>query len=268
MSDSERFFRDLVAVFSPGSTEGASVELSAWRSPVKVILAMDLGTTGNRVIAFSDEGRPVAQAYREFPQIYPRPGWVEHDPEDIWRSVVDALAGALAHAKIDAASIAAIGITNQRETTVVWNPENGRPWCNAIVWQDTRTDRLMRELEAAGHADRIRAISGPLKVYALDGRRLRPRQQEAGTNRLLHQAGELGGRDAPEDPGGGVDPLGVGGADLRRLRAGVLDQSMTAAVGPVLIAPLQSPERASELRSLISELSKFSKRARKHPIAR
>ena len=114
---------------------------------MKVILAVDLGTTGNRVIAFSKRGTPVASSYYEFPQLFPRPGWVEHDPAAIWSTTRQALKDVLA--KVGEANVAAIGITNQRETTILWDTETGRPVYNAIVWQDRRTrplcERLMPE---------------------------------------------------------------------------------------------------------------------------
>ena len=133
--------------------------------------AIDQGTTSTRFMIFNGEGLPVASRQLEHAQILPRPGWVEHDPLEIVERTSTVVRGALASANLQACDLAAIGITNQRETTVVWNPENGRPWCNAIVWQDTRTDQLMRELEAAGHADRIRAVSGlPPATYFSAGK--------------------------------------------------------------------------------------------------
>jgi len=133
--------------------------------------AIDQGTTSTRFMVFNGEGMPIASRQLEHAQILPRPGWVEHDPLEIVERTATVVRGALASARIEASDLAAIGITNQRETTVVWNPENGRPWCNAIVWQDTRTDRLMRKLEAAGQGDRVRAISGlPLATYFSAGK--------------------------------------------------------------------------------------------------
>jgi glycerol kinase len=122
--------------------------------------AIDQGTTSTRFMVFDGGGNPVASRQHEHEQILPRPGWVEHDPLEIVERTSTVVRGALASAKLDASDLVAIGITNQRETTVVWDPETGRPWCNAIVWQDTRTDRLMAELEAAGHTDRIREVTG------------------------------------------------------------------------------------------------------------
>ncbi len=115
----------------------------------KYILALDQGTTSSRAIIFDHMGQPLASARKEFTQIFPQPGWVEHDPEEIWSSQAGVAAEAMARAGIDSSRIAAIGITNQRETAVVWERKSGRPICNAIVWQDRRTsgfcDRLRRE---------------------------------------------------------------------------------------------------------------------------
>src|SRR5262245_20353561 len=101
--------------------------------PARHVLAIDQGTTSTRAIVFDDAARPVATAQRELAQIYPAPGWVEHDPEEIWRATVAVCRGALAQAKLEASAIAGIGITNQRETTIVWDRESGQPVHNAIV---------------------------------------------------------------------------------------------------------------------------------------
>jgi glycerol kinase len=122
--------------------------------------AIDQGTTSTRFMIFDRDGTPVASRQLEHEQILPRPGWVEHDPIEIAERTDTVIRRTLADSRIDPASLVAIGITNQRETTVVWDPKTGRPWCNAIVWQDTRTDRLMSELEADGHAQLIRERSG------------------------------------------------------------------------------------------------------------
>src|SRR5438105_8274229 len=103
------------------------------------ILAIDQGTTSTRVVVFDDAGRVVGSAARELKQYYPQPGWVEHDPEEIWASVRELLPQAVAAAKIDAQEIAGVGITNQRETVVVWERATGKPLARAIVWQDRRT---------------------------------------------------------------------------------------------------------------------------------
>jgi glycerol kinase len=105
----------------------------------RYLLALDQGTSSSRSIVFDAHGRIAAMAQREFKQIYPQPGWVEHDPREIWASQLATARDALAQAGIGAGDIAAIGITNQRETTVVWNRATGEPIANAIVWQDRRT---------------------------------------------------------------------------------------------------------------------------------
>ncbi|WP_020699470.1 glycerol kinase GlpK [Reyranella massiliensis] len=115
------------------------------------ILAIDQGTTSTRAIVFDATGHPVASAQKELPQIFPRPGWVEHDPEEIWSATVEVCRGALAKAKLDASALAGIGITNQRETTVVWDRATGKPVHNAIVWQDRRTAERCQALKQAGH---------------------------------------------------------------------------------------------------------------------
>ncbi len=115
------------------------------------ILAIDQGTTSTRAIVFDASGHPVASAQKELPQIFPRPGWVEHDPEEIWSATVEVCRGALAKARLDASALAGIGITNQRETTVVWDRATGKPVHNAIVWQDRRTAEHCQALKQAGH---------------------------------------------------------------------------------------------------------------------
>jgi glycerol kinase len=114
------------------------------------VLAIDQGTTSTRSIVFSDAFQILGLAQEEFPQHYPRSGWVEHDPEDLWRTTVETARGALAAAGVDASQIAAIGITNQRETTLVWEKATGRPIHNAIVWQDRRTTAICERLTADG----------------------------------------------------------------------------------------------------------------------
>ena len=103
------------------------------------ILALDQGTTSSRAIVFDALGQAVSVAQREFPQIYPRPGWVEHDPDAIWKTQLNTARRALRLAKLSAGDVAAIGITNQRETTLIWDRATGKPIANAIVWQDRRT---------------------------------------------------------------------------------------------------------------------------------
>src|SRR6195256_4777427 len=126
----------------------------------RYILAIDQGTTSTRAIVFDASGRPVASAQKELPQIFPKPGWVEHDPEQIWSATVEVCRAALARAKLDATALAGIGITNQRETTVVWDRSTGKPIHNAIVWQDRRTAQRCDELRRAGHEDEVTAKTG------------------------------------------------------------------------------------------------------------
>ena len=116
--------------------------------PAQYLLALDQGTTSTRAILFDRDGVSRASAQEELPQIYPQPGWVEHDPEEIWRATQSVLKGALANAKAGPADVAAIGITNQRETTVLWERSSGRPIHNAIVWQDRRTAEWCRRMAA------------------------------------------------------------------------------------------------------------------------
>ncbi|MBA3342947.1 MAG: glycerol kinase GlpK [Gemmatimonadaceae bacterium] len=115
---------------------------------MKHILALDQGTTSSRAILFDRAGGIVAVAQKEFPQIFPKPGWVEHDPRDIWSTQAGVAAEVLQRADVTAADVAAIGITNQRETAVVWNRATGQPICNAIVWQDRRTASICDRLKA------------------------------------------------------------------------------------------------------------------------
>ena len=124
------------------------------------ILALDQGTSSSRAILFDHAGAIVAQAGFEFPQIYPQPGWVSHDPEAIWASQIDAAKKALAESGVSIDDIAAIGITNQRETTFVWDRATGRPINDAIVWQCRRTAAICEELRARGLEDEVRARTG------------------------------------------------------------------------------------------------------------
>ncbi len=126
------------------------------------VLAIDQGTTSSRAILFDETHVPVATAQKEFDQHFPQSGWVEHDPEDIWETTLSMCREAIAKAGATAGEIAAIGITNQRETTVVWDRENGRPLHRAIVWQDRRTADACAELKNAGHEPKVAARTGLL----------------------------------------------------------------------------------------------------------
>ena len=128
--------------------------------------AIDQGTTSTRFIVFDRSGRVIADAQKEHKQIYPRPGWVEHDPEEIWRNTQDVIAHAIEQGSLAPSELAAIGITNQRETTVVWNRRTGKPVTNAIVWQDMRVADEVEELSRAGGQDRFRPQTElPLSTY-------------------------------------------------------------------------------------------------------
>ncbi|MGA5703697.1 glycerol kinase GlpK [Peterkaempfera bronchialis] len=133
--------------------------------------AVDQGTTSSRFMIFDHDGNEVAKHQLEHTQILPRPGWVEHDPVEIWERTNVAIQNAVRSAGISPADLDAIGITNQRETTVVWDPRTGQPYCNAIVWQDTRTDRIAATLERDGHGDLIRRRAGlPPATYFSGGK--------------------------------------------------------------------------------------------------
>jgi len=137
------------------------------------VLALDQGTTSSRAIVFDRTGAIRAVAQREFAQIYPQPGWVEHDATEIWATQYGVLAEVLAKARIAAGDIAAIGITNQRETTVLWERKSGQPVANAIVWQDRRTAGLCDELRAAGHAELIQRKTGLVLDAYFSGTKLK-----------------------------------------------------------------------------------------------
>ncbi len=137
------------------------------------ILAIDQGTTSSRAILFDGALRPVAQAQEEFRQHYPSSGWVEHDPDDLWSSVAATARAAMAKAGVDWQAIAAIGITNQRETTLLWDRATGRPLHNAIVWQDRRTADACAALKEAGHEAMISARTGLLLDPYFSGTKLK-----------------------------------------------------------------------------------------------
>ncbi len=127
-----------------------------------VILALDQGTTSSRAIVFDRAGSVVAFDQREFPQHFPRLGWVEHDPLDIWSSQLEVARGALRNARLSAADVAAVGITNQRETTILWERASGKPVANAIVWQDRRTAAMCADLEVRDLGELVRERTGLL----------------------------------------------------------------------------------------------------------
>src|SRR5580658_889661 len=157
----------------------------------RYIAAIDQGTTSSRCMLFDAAGAVAGVAQKEHRQIYPRPGWVEHDAEEIWANVQEVIVAALAKAGASAADIAAVGITNQRETTVVWDRASGRPIANAIVWQDTRTDKLVEELGGEVGQDRFREACGlPLATY-FSGPKVRWLLDNAPGARAAAERGEL-----------------------------------------------------------------------------
>ena len=127
---------------------------------MKHILALDQGTTSSRAVVFAEDGSVRAMAQQEFRQIFPQPGWVEHDPEDIWASQLRVARRALAQAGLKAGDIAALGIANQRETAIVWERKSGKPVHNAIVWQDRRTAAACDSLKRRGKTQAVRSKTG------------------------------------------------------------------------------------------------------------
>jgi glycerol kinase len=140
---------------------------------MKYILALDQGTTSSRAIIFNSQGEITAMAQKEFRQIFPQSGWVEHDPMEIWGSQIIVAQQALAQAKLSGTDIAAIGITNQRETTIVWDRKSGKPIYNAIVWQDRRTAGLCEQFRAAGVESLITQKTGLLLDPYFSGTKVR-----------------------------------------------------------------------------------------------
>ena len=132
----------------------------------KYIAALDQGTTSTRCIIFNQDGNIISHSQKEHQQIYPRPGWVEHDPLEIWENSLFVIQRALIEARLSVPDLAGLGITNQRETTVAWSKSTGQPLCNAIVWQDTRTDQICQSLAGDLGQDRYRSQTGlPLSTY-------------------------------------------------------------------------------------------------------
>ncbi|MDB5825856.1 MAG: glpK, partial [Variovorax sp.] len=155
------------------------------------LLALDQGTSSSRSIVFDREGRIVALAQQELTQIYPQPGWVEHDPREIWRSQLATARDVLKKAKLDASDIHAIGITNQRETTVLWNRKTGEPVHHAIVWQDRRAEPMCAQLRSDGMADTIRDKTGLVIDAYFSGTKLRWLLDNVPGARAAAERGEL-----------------------------------------------------------------------------
>ena len=155
------------------------------------LLALDQGTSSSRSIVFDAAGHIVAQAQQELPQIYPQPGWVEHDPLEIWRGQLATARAALAQAGLQASDIRAVGITNQRETTVLWNRRTGQPVHHAIVWQDRRAESICAQLRADGHASAIQAKTGLLVDAYFSGTKLKWLLDHVPGARAQAESGEL-----------------------------------------------------------------------------
>jgi glycerol kinase len=153
--------------------------------------AIDQGTTSTRFMIFDHAGKVVAVDQKEHEQIFPKPGWVEHDPLEIMERTHEVVAGALKKAGISGSDLAAVGVTNQRETTIVWERSSGKPIHNALVWQDTRTDQICNELSADGGQDRFRAATGlPIATY-FSGPKIRWILDNVEGARARAEAGEL-----------------------------------------------------------------------------
>ncbi|MFB6456334.1 glycerol kinase GlpK [Chitinophaga sp. Hz27] len=157
----------------------------------RYIMALDQGTTSSRAIIFDKAGAIKAVAQKEFTQIFPQPGWVEHDPTEIWSSQIGVATEAIAKAGLDGTAIAAIGITNQRETTVVWNRTTGKPVYNAIVWQDRRTAALCDSLKAAGKEAMVREKTGLVIDAYFSGTKIKWILDNVAGARELANKGEL-----------------------------------------------------------------------------
>lgn len=155
------------------------------------ILALDQGTTTSRAIVFNQAGAVIGISQKPFRQIYPKPGWVEHDAEEIWETQLGAAQEAVAAAQITSEQIAAIGITNQRETTVVWEKGSGKPVCNAIVWQCRRSADICRELTALGMADMVKEKTGLLLDPYFSGTKLMWLFQEVPGLKARAERGEV-----------------------------------------------------------------------------
>ena len=141
--------------------------------PLHYILALDQGTTSSRSLVFDEQGNIISQAQKEFRQLFPQPGWVEHDAEEIWSTQYGTMAEAVAKANIKPEEIAGIGITNQRETTVLWDKQTGKPIYNAIVWQDRRTAEYCDELKSKGLEPYIKENTGLVADAYFSGTKVR-----------------------------------------------------------------------------------------------
>ena len=157
----------------------------------KYILALDQGTSSSRAIIFDHDGTPLGVSQKEFTQYFPRPGWVEHNPEEIWESESEVMLDVVRKCGVDSSEIAAIGITNQRETTIVWDARTGKSVCNAIVWQDRRTSEYCDSLKALGLTEKIRDKTGLLLDAYFSGTKIRWILENVDGARDLARAGYL-----------------------------------------------------------------------------
>ena len=130
--------------------------------------AIDQGTTSTRFMVFDRGGNMITSAQKEHQQIFPKPGWVEHDPIEIWQNTQEVAGAALARAGLGPSDLAAVGITNQRETTILWNQRSGKPLHNALVWQDTRVDQLVAQYARNGGANRLAKVTVRPQVSPVD----------------------------------------------------------------------------------------------------
>lgn len=157
----------------------------------KYILALDQGTTSSRAILFNRKGKVVHSAQREFPQYFPKPGWVEHNPYEIWGSILGVIASCLTESGVKAKQVAGIGITNQRETTIVWEKESGKPVYPAIVWQSRQTAEICEELRAGGHDGLFRKKTGLLIDPYFSGTKVKWILDQVPGSRERAERGEL-----------------------------------------------------------------------------
>ena len=156
-----------------------------------LVLCIDQGTTGSRAIIINRTGKIIGSDYSEFRQFFPKPGWVEHDAEEIWKVTSKVIAGAIKKTRTDSKKIAAIGITNQRETTVVWDRKTGKPIHNAIVWQCRRTTGICDDLKARGYEKTFRAKTGLVVDAYFSGTKIKWILDNVRGARARAQKGEL-----------------------------------------------------------------------------
>ena len=179
------------AVSTPRSAPPPPTPRTERTTAMPYLLALDQGTSSSRAIVFDERGHSVAQAQLELPQIYPQPGWVEHDPREIWRTQLETARQALAQAGLKAGAVHAIGITNQRETTVLWSRRTGAPLHHAIVWQDRRGEPLCAQLRDAGHGALIAQKTGLLIDAYFSATKLRWLLDHVPGARAAAERGEL-----------------------------------------------------------------------------